>query len=209
MASKRVSATNKGPAVEGRWSVLEPDSAGQAERDRYFQTKMAEERNANAGLGGTQTELNLATSSLSDTELIDKYLANPKMKGPARGVMAELKRIDPSGVRQCSMAVEQRCSALGWTLEHLGVTIGTVIHGPDLREAQSDEAIGVMYDLLLERKVIFFRNQDIDYAQHRDFGLRFGSLEVFPFTEPPSGEFQEILPITSGPRAPTGANGWQ
>ena len=114
MASKRVSATNKGPAVEGRWSVVEPDSAGQAKRDRYFQTKMAEERNANVGLGGTQEELKLSTSSLSDTELIDKYLANPKTQGPARGVMAELKRIDPSGVRQCSTAVEQRCNALGW-----------------------------------------------------------------------------------------------
>ena len=210
MASKRVSARNKGPAIEGRWSVEEPDSAGQAERDRYFQEKMADERTStvNAAAGLVLGDTNANAPTLSDTELIDKFLANPKSRGAARGVMAELKRIDPSGLRQTSVALEERCAALGWRLEHLGVTIGTVIHGPDLREAQSDEAIGAMHALMLERKVIFFRNQDIDYAQHRDFGKRFGSLEVFPFASPPAGEFPEILPITSGPGVPTGAASW-
>jgi len=210
MASKRVSARNKGPAIEGRWSVEEPDSAGQAERDRYFQEKMADERTStvNAAAGLVLGDTNANAPTLSDTELIDKFLANPKSRGAARGVMAELKRIDPSGLRQTSVALEERCAALGWRLEHMGVTIGTVIHGPDLREAQSDEAIGAMHALMLERKVIFFRNQDIDYAQHRDFGKRFGSLEVFPFASPPAGEFPEILPITSGPGVPTGAASW-
>ena len=56
--------------------------------------------------------------------------------------------------------------------------------------------------------MIFFKGQDIDYAQHRDFGLQFGSLEVFPFNTPVPGDFPEILPIASGPGAPTGASVW-
>jgi hypothetical protein len=146
-------------------------------------------------------------SALSDTEVMRKFLEDPKAAGPARGVMAELTRIDHSGQRQASAAVEARCAALGWSLEHLGVTIGTVIHGPDLRAHQSDEAIAAMHTVMLERKVIFFREQDIDHAQHRAFGLQFGSLEVFPFAAPPA-DFPEILPITSGRGAPTGASVW-
>jgi taurine dioxygenase len=113
-----------------------------------------------------------------------------------------------SGMRQVSAGLEQRCDALGWQLEHLGVTIGTVIHGPDLSTHQSEEAIGAMYAVLLERKVIFFRDQDLTPGMQRDFGRRFGSLEVFPFTEPPDEDVPEILPIRSGPGYATGASNW-
>eukprot|EP01045_Picozoa_sp_COSAG04_P011615 COSAG04_NODE_753_length_10568_cov_1.796733_5_plen_413_part_00 len=129
-------------------------------------------------------------------------------RGPARGVMKELCRIDASGMLQLSPALAARCDAHGWRLEHLGVTIGTVIHGPDLRVPQTEQEIETMYDVLLERKVIFFREQDLTLDQHRDFGLKFGSLEVFPFATPPLETHPEILPISSGPGSPTGASNW-
>ena len=50
--------------------------------------------------------------------------------------------------------------------------------------------------------------QDLTLDQHRDFGLRFGSLEVFPFATPPLETHPEILPISSGPGSPTGASNW-
>ena len=90
---------------------------------------------------------------LSGAEVMRQYLADPKSQGPARGIMAELLRIDPSGLRQTSAAVDARCGALGWELEHLAPTIGTVIRGPDLREPQSDEAIAAMKAVMLERCV--------------------------------------------------------
>ena len=143
---------------------------------------------------------------LPEEEIIADFVETGR--GPARGVMTELCRIDPSGMLQLSPALAARCDAHGWRLEHLGVTIGTVIHGPDLRVPQTEQEIETMYDVLLERKVIFFREQDLTLDQHRDFGLKFGSLEVFPFATPPLETHPEILPISSGPGSPTGASNW-
>lgn len=95
--------------------------------------------------------------------------------------MAELRRVDPSGQRQVSKATESRCRALGWSLQHLGVSIGTVIHGPDLCTPQSAEMIRAINDVLLERKVVVFQGQHLSEAQQIDFAKNWGPLEVFPF----------------------------
>ena len=79
-------------------------------------------------------------------------------------------------------ALDAQAAKLGFTLEHLGVTIGTIIHGVDLAFEQTKEQIAFYHDTLRERKVIFFREQQhITTDQHLAFGRRFGPLEVHPF----------------------------
>lgn len=73
-------------------------------------------------------------------------------------------------------------SPYGYDLYHLSPVIGTEVLGIDLREALDDDVIQWLYDLLVERKVIFFRDQDITQEQHVAFAQRFGELEVHPFT---------------------------
>jgi hypothetical protein len=172
----------------------------QAERDRYFQAKMGQERT----LSGNSYQSRL--KGMSNAKRLE--FGFQRATGPAKGVLTELRRIDPSGTRQISAVLETRCDALGWRLEHLGVTIGTVIHGPDLSQELSDEQVGAMKAVLLERKVIFFREQNLSYEAHKNFGLRFGSLEVFPFATPPIEEAPEVLPIRSGPGSATAASNW-
>ena len=105
----------------------------------------------------------------------------PHPSGPRHGVMAELRRIDPSGQRQVSTSTEARCQALGWTLEHLGITIGTVIHGPNLELQQRPDMIRAINDVLLERKVVVFQRQNLSEAGQIEFAKNWGALEVFPF----------------------------
>lgn len=99
---------------------------------------------------------------------------------PALGVAQELFRLGGGAVTPELAAEAER---LGLRLEHLGVTIGTVIHGVDLRERLSDEVVATIRQVLLQRKVMFFRGQDITPQQHEDFGRRFGPIDAFPFSD--------------------------
>jgi taurine dioxygenase len=67
----------------------------------------------------------------------------------------------------------------GVELEHLEPTIGTVVHGLDLRRELSPEVADFLRKLWLERKVIFFRDQPLTEEQHIRLGRYFGKLEVF------------------------------
>jgi taurine dioxygenase len=71
----------------------------------------------------------------------------------------------------------------GLRLKHLAPTIGTEVLGIDLRQPLDDEQFGFLRQLLLERKVIFFREQFLTPEQHLDFGRRWGELEAVPFLE--------------------------
>ncbi len=71
----------------------------------------------------------------------------------------------------------------GFTLEHLTPCIGTEVQGIDLGTDQSADIIASLADLLVERKVLFFRDQDISMEAHIAFAARFGELEVHPFTQ--------------------------
>jgi taurine dioxygenase len=67
----------------------------------------------------------------------------------------------------------------GVELEHLQRTIGTVVHGVDLRQEIKPEVAQFLRALWLERKVIFFRDQDITIEQHIALGRCFGRLDKF------------------------------
>jgi taurine dioxygenase len=99
------------------------------------------------------------------------------------GVALEYTRM---GERPVSPELAAWAERLGFSLEHLGVTLGTVIHGIDLHPPISDDAIAFVRATLLERKVVFFRGQHLDEHEQVAFGQRFGGLDAFPFA--PLGE---------------------
>ena len=51
--------------------------------------------------------------------------------------------------------------ALGFTLHHLSPIIGTEVHGIDIGADLQDETITFLSDLLVQRKVLFFRETDL------------------------------------------------
>ena len=77
---------------------------------------------------------------------------------PGLGIALEYEQM---GNRPVSEGLQARADELGFELEHLGTTLGTVIHGIDLRTQKGPEEVRFIRDTLLERKVIFFRDQQI------------------------------------------------
>ena len=60
-------------------------------------------------------------------------------------------------------------------------SIGAELHGVDLAEvARDDERFAELKALLLEHKVLFFRNQEMSRAEHVALAERFGPLEDHP-----------------------------
>jgi taurine dioxygenase len=119
------------------------------------------------------------------------------------GVALEYERM---GDRPVSAGLQDRAEAFGLELEHLGITIGSVIHKIDLKSSLSDDLVGFIRDTLLERKVVFFRDQHLTEDEHAAFGRRFGDLDAFPFG--PAGDNPYILEIRHGEKSPGSENGW-
>ncbi|MGD0558948.1 MAG: TauD/TfdA family dioxygenase [Streptosporangiaceae bacterium] len=61
-------------------------------------------------------------------------------------------------------------------------TIGAEISGVDLRDPLSDAQRDQIRRTILEYKVVFFRDQDLDRDQHADFARQFGPLYTHPST---------------------------
>jgi len=125
----------------------------------------------------------------------------------SRGVLRELRRLHPSCQRACSEELEAAAAKCGLSFEHLGATIGTVIHGVDLKLNLDAAVISTIRRCLLERKVIFFRNQDITREQHLAFGRVFGPLEIHPFSEPLPG-YPHVLQIAHNRSSIGQENNW-
>src|SRR5205085_3291276 len=62
------------------------------------------------------------------------------------------------------------------SVEPVGVTVGGLVHGVDLREPVDDELFAELRAALLEWKVLFFRDQPITEAQQGAFAHRFGDV---------------------------------
>jgi taurine dioxygenase len=89
----------------------------------------------------------------------------------------------------------------GVELERLQRTIGTVIHGLDLRKSIEPQTARFLRSLWLERKVIFFEDQDITIEQHVALGRCFGRLDTFLGNEGSQGHragHPELLVLRRG-----------
>ena len=67
-------------------------------------------------------------------------------------------------------------------------TIGGEIVGLDLSQPMSDAAFEQVHAAFLDRKVLFFREQEISLEQHKAFGRRFGELHIHPASRPYKAE---------------------
>src|SRR6202453_3263744 len=71
-------------------------------------------------------------------------------------------------------------------------SFGAIVSGMDLSKDLAESEIARLSELLVERKVLFFRNQPITPQAQRDFAARFGTLHVHPIY-PVLPELPEIL----------------
>lgn len=127
----------------------------------------------------------------------------PSFNRAGLGVALEYERM---GKQPVSDALLASAAKLGARFEHLGITLGTVIHGINLKQALPDELIEFIRNTLLERKVIFFRDQHLSADEQVAFGRRFGELDAFPFGKPGSNPY--ILEIVHDDQAPGTENGF-
>jgi taurine dioxygenase len=119
------------------------------------------------------------------------------------GVALEYERM---GNRPVSAELQQQADAAGVSFEHLGITIGTVLHDINLKTELSPEQVQLVRNTLLERKVIFFRDQNLSEDEQVSFSRNFGELDAFPFGK--SGANPYILEIRHGKASPGMENGW-
>jgi taurine dioxygenase len=71
-------------------------------------------------------------------------------------------------------------------------SFGAIVSGVDLSQDLAESAVARLSELLVERKVLFFRNQPITPQAQRDFAARFGTLHVHPIY-PVLPDLPEIL----------------
>src|ERR1700761_8469187 len=70
-------------------------------------------------------------------------------------------------------------------------TIGAEIGGIDLREPLSDAQRDEIKSILLQYKVVFFRDQQLGIKEHEAFASRFGPL----YTHPSAKKADDASPI--------------
>ena len=70
--------------------------------------------------------------------------------------------------------------------------IGAEVSGIDLTKSLGNQQFQELHDALMKHSVLFFRNQDVDVEQHKNFGRLFGDLHIHPGSPPPPGH-PEIL----------------
>ncbi|MBH68376.1 MAG: taurine dioxygenase [Rhodospirillaceae bacterium] len=70
--------------------------------------------------------------------------------------------------------------------------IGAEVTGINLTKALGNQQFQELHDALMEHSVLFFRDQDVDIEQHKNFGRLFGELHIHPGSPPPPGH-PEIL----------------
>ncbi|GAB5482375.1 MAG: TauD/TfdA family dioxygenase [Parasphingorhabdus sp.] len=85
--------------------------------------------------------------------------------------------------------------------------IGAELSGINLSDPQPDETIANIRQALLDHKVIFFRDQNLEQEQLLHFARRFGTLEIHPAT-PKDQPNPEILRIEHGAKSRGQENMW-
>lgn len=88
----------------------------------------------------------------------------------------------------------------------LSVFTGAEIHGVDLRVELDDDIVAQIHAALNTWKVVFFRDQFLDHAQHLAFAKRFGKpTAAHPYDAHPPEGYPQIRTISS--RSTTGRRG--
>lgn len=105
-----------------------------------------------------------------------------------------------------SQAATKRQTA-PFTVSPLTPTIGAEILDIDLSRPLDEAALAALREVLLEWKVVFFRDQDITTEEHLAFARRFGELEVHPFAPHKEGH-PEVLAIAHNRERPGQENKW-
>jgi taurine dioxygenase len=72
--------------------------------------------------------------------------------------------------------------------------VGAEVEGIDLTRALTNREVEELHQALAEFGVLFFRDQPFDHVSQKEFGRRFGELDIHPNTPGPPGH-PEILPI--------------
>lgn len=104
-------------------------------------------------------------------------------------------------------AVPKQDANFGFQLYHLSPCIGTEVHGIDLGATHDESVFAWLSALLVERKVLFFRDQAISIPQHIAFARGFGELEVHPFTRN-DDEHPEVIRLDNDRDRPPRINVW-
>jgi len=85
--------------------------------------------------------------------------------------------------------------------------LGAEISGIDLRQPLTDEIFEELHAALCEHFVIFFRDQNLTPAQHKQFALRFGALQTHPAYPTVEG-FPEITILENDKDNPSKIEKW-
>ncbi|MDI2127483.1 TauD/TfdA dioxygenase family protein [Yinghuangia seranimata] len=113
--------------------------------------------------------------------------------------------LGPRVLRRLPAGVESAPYEL-FELRPYGPLIGAEVHGVDLREPVGPELFAELDRALVEWKVLFFRDQPIDSAQHRAFARLWGELEVHPFLA--QGDVPEVVRFSKGADSAGVENVW-
>ena len=76
-------------------------------------------------------------------------------------------------------------------------SIGAEIFGVDLSEPLGNQQFQEVHDALMDRLVIFFRDQKLSAERHKQFGHRFGRLHVHPAAPQVLADHPEIFVIAA------------
>ena len=79
--------------------------------------------------------------------------------------------------------------------------IGGEIFGVDLSKPLGNQQFQEVHDALMDRLVIFFRDQRLSVEQHKDFGRRFGKLHMHPASPDVVPDHPEVLIIKADDHA--------
>lgn len=127
----------------------------------------------------------------------------PDFNRAGLGVALEWERM---GQQPVSDELLQQAAALGVKFEHIGVTLGTILHNVDLKRPLSADQVTFLRQALLERKVLFFHDQNLSKDEQLEFARNFGELDAFPFAK--AGEDPFVLELDHDEQSPGNQNGW-
>ena len=79
-------------------------------------------------------------------------------------------------------------------IDPVSPVIGAEVSGVDLSEPITPEAFAALHAALMTHQVLFFRDQELSFEQHKAFGRLFGDLHIHP-AAPKDGAHPEILVV--------------